>query len=256
VDCASVAVPTNLHREVAGQLLEAGLHLLVEKPIAETTREAEELVALADARKLILQVGHVERFNPVLTVLEARKQPPRFIEAHRLAPYPPPRPGLAPRGTEVSVVLDLMIHDIEVVLHLVASPLVEIRAVGMPVLSPSEDIANVRLEFANGAVANLTASRISPDRMRKIRAFYPDCYLSLDYQAQAGELHRLTPQGIVREECAIDKGDALTIELTSFVDCVRHHHEPKVTGERAAEALRIATRITAEIRARNGAPRA
>ena len=143
------------------------------------------------------------------------------IEAHRLAPYPPPREGLHPRGTEVSVVLDLMIHDIEVILHLVRSEVTEVRAVGVPVLSPSEDIANVRLEFANGCVANITASRISPERMRKIRVFFDDAYLSLDYQEQSGELHRRTATGIVREEVPIDKGDALTLELASFTDCER-----------------------------------
>ena len=186
VDAASVVVPTHLHREVAGVLLEQGLHLLVEKPIAATTQEAEELVDMAQARNLILQVGHIERFNPVLSTLEEHAGTPRFIEAHRLSPFPPPREGMMPRGTEVSVVLDLMIHDIEVLLHLVQSKVVDFHAVGIPVLSPSEDIANVRLQFENGCVANITASRISPEQMRKIRVFYEDAYISLDYQAQEG----------------------------------------------------------------------
>ncbi|MFO1491136.1 MAG: Gfo/Idh/MocA family oxidoreductase [Kiritimatiellia bacterium] len=248
VDAACVVVPTDLHHAVATQLLQAGLHLLIEKPIAATTAEAEDLVRLAQKRNLILQVGHIERFNPVLSVLEGRPAAPRFIEAHRLAPYPPPREGLHPRGTEVSVVLDLMIHDIEVILHLVRSEVTDVRAVGVPVLSPSEDIANVRLEFANGCVANITASRISPERMRKIRVFYADAYLSLDYQEQSGELHRRTATGIVREDIPIDKGDALTLELSSFTDCVRRRGTPIVSGEHASRALRLAVRITQLVR--------
>ena len=167
VSAASVVVPTDLHREVAGYLLEQGVHLLVEKPIAASTSEAEELVALAEQHKCILQIGHIERFNPAFTYLESVADAPRFIEAHRLASYPPPRKGLHPRGTEVSVVLDLMIHDLEVILHLVRSPVKDVRAVGVPVLSPSEDIANVRLLFENGCVANITASRISLEPMRR-----------------------------------------------------------------------------------------
>jgi predicted dehydrogenase len=248
VDAASVAVPTHLHREVAGELLAQGLHLLVEKPIASTTREAEELVAMAQERNLILQVGHIERFNPVLDTLEQQTGRPRFIEAHRLAPFPPPREGQMPRGTEVSVVLDLMIHDIEVLLHLVDSKVVDFHAVGIPVLSASEDIANVRLQFENGCVANVTASRISPEQMRKIRVFYDDAYISLDYQAQEGELHRKTAAGIVREQIPIEKGDALTNELKAFAGCVLHHSQPKVSGEHGAEALRLAVAITQKVR--------
>lgn len=248
VDAASVAVPTPLHREVAGRLLESGVHLLVEKPITATTREAEELVALAQRHGRILQVGHVERFNPVLGFLEQVASRPRFIEAHRLAPFPPPRPDLPPRGTEVSVVLDLMIHDLEVILHLVRSGVREIRAVGVPVLSPSEDIANVRLLFENGCVANVTASRISPERMRKIRVFFEDRYVSLDYQNQSGEVFRKTTGGIAREELSLEKGEPLAIELASFVRCVAARDRPVVSGEHAAEALRLAVAITQRMR--------
>jgi len=244
VDATSVAVPTDLHRKIAGELLEAGIHLLVEKPIASTTAEAEELVELAQSANLILQVGHIERFNPVLSALDNLESAPKFIEATRLAPYPPPRDGALPRGTEVSVVLDLMIHDIEIILHLVKSPIKEIRAVGVPVLSPSEDISNVRLSFENGCVADITASRISADRLRKIRLFFDHAYVSLDYQEQTGEIQRVGPTGILREEIGIIPGDALERELASFVDCVKHHNEPLVTGERASEALRLATQIT------------
>lgn len=252
VEAASVVVPTDRHREVAGALLEQGLHLLVEKPIAASTAEAEELVALAGAHDRVLQVGHVERFNPVMAYLESVAGNPRFIESHRLAPYPPPREGLHPRGTEVSVVLDLMIHDLEIVLHLVRSPLREFHAVGVPVLSPSADIANARLIFANGCVANLTASRISPERMRKIRVFLSDAYISLDYQAQAGEVFRVTPAGITREEVPIEKGEPLANELASFIRCVATRATPVVSGHHASEALTLAVMIQQSIAGAGG----
>ena len=242
-EAASIVVPTDRHRDIAAPFLARGRHLLVEKPIAATTAEAEEMVALAREHDAILQVGHVERFNPVLNYLDTVDGHPRFIEAHRLAPYPPARPGLPPRGTEVSVVLDLMIHDLEVVLHLVRSPVKDFHAVGVPVLSPSEDIANARLIFENGCVANVTASRISPERMRKIRVFYSAAYISLDYQDQAGELYRTEGQGISREKIPIEKGDALTNELRSFAECVLARHEPVVSGQQASDALRLAVDI-------------
>lgn len=246
VEAASIAVPTDLHRAVAGMMIPKGVHLLVEKPIAATTKEAEELVALAGRHGTLLQVGHIERFNPVLSFLEekALKTPPLFIEAHRLAPYPPPRPGAPPRGTEVSVVLDLMIHDLEIILHLVKSPVTEVRAVGVPVLSPTEDICNVRLEFENGCVANLTTSRLSPKRMRKIRVFTADSYLSLNYEKQNGQIYtRGGLAGITRRRVPVEKGDQLTRELRSFLDCVVTKHEPAVTGRQASDALKLATEI-------------
>ncbi|NKB23023.1 MAG: gfo/Idh/MocA family oxidoreductase [Kiritimatiellae bacterium] len=248
VEAASVVVPTYLHRDVAGTLIEQGLHLLVEKPIASTTTEAEELVTLAEDKKVILQVGHIERFNPAFRYLEQAAKQPRFIEAHRLAPYPPPREGLLPRGIEVNVILDLMIHDLEVILHLVQSEVKEVHAVGVPALSPSEDIANVRLSFENGCVANITASRISPERMRKIRVFLEDAYISLDYQNQSGELFRKTGPGITSESVPIEKGEPLLNELGSFVECVAHHGEPVVSGEHAAKALKLAAFITHRLR--------
>lgn len=250
VDAASIVVPTHLHFDVASQMIRAGKHLLVEKPITSTTSEAEELVRLAEQNRVVLQVGHIERFNPVMEYLESAARNPKFIEAHRLSPFPPPREGMHPRGTEVNVVLDLMIHDIEVILHLVHAPVKEVRAVGVPVLSGSEDIANVRLEFENGCVANITASRISPERMRKIRVFVEDAYISLDYQKQAGEVYRKTADGIAGEEVPIQKGEPLANELRSFVDCATHHGTPKVSGEHAAEALKLAARITQLMRAR------
>lgn len=247
-EAASIVVPTDRHREVAGLLLRHGLHLLVEKPIAATTTEAEQLVRLADERKVILQVGHVERFNPVLGFLDSLQKPPRFIEAHRLAPYPPPRDGLPPRGTEVSVILDLMIHDLEIILHLVRSPVKAIHAVGIPVLSPTEDIANVRLVFENGCVANVTASRISPEKMRKIRTFFPDCYVSLDYQEQSGQIYRRDGTTITREKVEIARGEPLANELRSFVRCVAERGQPVVSGAHAAEALKLAVEITRRVR--------
>lgn len=248
IEAASIVVPTDLHRKVAGELIDRGIHLLVEKPIAANTTEAEELVRLSQQKSVILQVGHVERFNPVLGFLDKWKTRPRFIEAHRLAPYPPPRAGLLPRGTEVSVVLDLMIHDLEVILHLVGTPVKDIRAVGVPVLSKSEDIANVRLLFEGDCVANITASRISKDRMRKIRCFFEDAYISLDYQNQSGEVYRKGLVGIKREEIAIEKGEPLANELKSFVRCVAGRDRPVVSGEHAAEALKLAVAITHRIR--------
>src|SRR3954451_4431639 len=193
VDAASVATPTSTHYDVARSLLQSGKHLLIEKPITENTRQASELAKMAGEKNLILQVGHVERFNPVLSALEARLSHPRFIEAHRLSPYPH-------RSTEIGVVLDLMIHDLEIILHLVRSPVENIDAVGVPVLSRGEDIANARIRFENGSVANVTSSRISPEQMRKIRVFQEDVYLSLDYQNQTGEMYRRTPEGLKREE--------------------------------------------------------
>ena len=248
IEAASVVVPTDRHSEVANFLLNNGVHLLVEKPIASSTEEAEKMVATAQKQGVILQVGHIERFNPVLTILENRKKKPLFIEAHRLAPYPPPRPGATPRGTEVSVILDLMIHDLELILHLVNAWPNDIRAVGVPVLSASEDIANVRLAFPNGCVANITASRISPDRLRKIRVFFDDAYVSLDYQQQTGEIRRKTATGITREEIPVEKGEPLALELQSFIQCVARRGQPLVTGEHAADALKLAMKIVQNLR--------
>ncbi len=248
IDAASVVVPTDQHHHIAGQLLERGLHLLIEKPITETTAQAEELVALAAAHDRVLQVGHIERFNPAFTFLDEMHGRPRFIEAHRLAPYPPARPGLPPRGTEVSVVLDLMIHDLEVILHLVPSPIRELHAVGLPVLSSTEDIANVRILFADGCVANVTSSRITPEPIRKFRVFLEDAYVSLDYRKQTGEIRRKSPMGITREAVPIEKGEPLANELRAFARCVMTRDEPMVTGAQAARALQLAAEITRRVR--------
>ncbi len=245
VDAASVATPTNTHFEIGRDLLARGKHLLIEKPITEKTAHASELAALAAERRLVLQVGHVERFNPVLSALEKRLTNPRFIEAHRLSPYPN-------RSTEIGVVLDLMIHDLEIILHLVRSPVQTIDAVGVPVLSRGEDIANARLRFENGCVANITSSRISPEQMRKIRVFQENAYLSLDYQNQSGEMYRRTADGLTREEVAIERGEPLKRELASFLECAATGRAPKVSGFQATAALELAVEITQRI---NSAPR-
>src|SRR5882762_9749678 len=245
VDAASVATPTNTHYEIARSLLGRGKHLLIEKPITDNTGHASELAELAARNGLILQVGHVERFNPVLSALEERLTHPRFIEAHRLSPYPE-------RSTDIGVVLDLMIHDLEIILHFVRSPVQSIDAVGVPVLSKGEDIANARTRFENGCVANVTPSRISPERMRKIRVFQEDVYLSLDYQNQSGEMYRRTAEGLQREEVEIEREEPLKRELAAFIECATTGRAPKVSGFQAAAALELAVEITKRI---NSAPR-
>ena len=269
VDAATVATPTVTHFDFARRLLERGKHVLVEKPFTETPEQARELCDLAQRRGLILQVGHIERFNPALSALEARITRPRFIEASRLSPYPG-------RSLDVGVVLDVMIHDLEIVLHLVRSPWEQVDAVGVSVLSKREDIANVRIRFANGCVANITASRISQDKLRKIRVFQQDAYLSLDYQNQSGYLLRMARQDeqessflgkllgvatdasivtefagkrIVREPVEIEKGEPLQRELMSFVECARAGSQPKVGGVQATAALELALEITRKIEA-------
>lgn len=240
VDAASIATPTSSHFEVARQLLERGKHALIEKPIAESPAHATELAHLAAERQLVLQVGHVERFNPVLSALEQRLTHPRFIEAHRLSPYPN-------RSTDIGVVLDLMIHDLEIILHLVRSPVQTIDAVGVPVLSRGEDIANARIRFEDGCVANITSSRISPERMRKIRVFQEDAYLSLDYQTQSGEMYRKTATGIEREDVEIERDEPLKRQLASFIECATTGRAPKVSGFAATAALELAVEITRRI---------
>jgi predicted dehydrogenase len=240
VDAASVATPTHSHFGVARELLEHGKHLLIEKPITDKTSDAHELARLAAEKRVVLQVGHVERFNPVLDALEELLTHPRFIEAHRLSPYPN-------RSTDIGVVLDLMIHDLEIILHLVRAPVESIDAVGVPVLSKGEDIANARLRFAGGCIANVTSSRISPERMRKIRVFQEDAYLSLDYQTQSGEIYRRVDGKIAREPVAIEREEPLRQQLASFVECAITSRKPKVSGSQAAAALELAVEITREI---------
>lgn len=250
VDAVSIAVPTHLHTSIARECLEQGIDILVEKPLAETLAEAQQLADLARQRSRILQIGHVERFNGAVRALRGIVKSPGFIECHRLSPFPQ-------RGTDVDVILDLMIHDIDVILSLVKSPVTQVNAVGVPVLTDRVDIANARLEFASGCVANVTASRVSLDRVRKIRIFEPEIYISLDYANQEIVIHRriaadhssLPPQPprIVREEVAVEKEEPLRLQLTSFVDSVRERTRPEVSGEEAIEALRVASQILAKI---------
>ncbi len=239
IDAATVAAPTSEHYEIGRRLLEAGKHVLIEKPITETPKEAEELVRLARERSLILQVGHVERFNPVMSALQERLTRPVFIEVHRLSQYPF-------RSLDIGVVLDLMIHDLEIILHLVRSPVKSIDAVGVPVLSKTEDIANARIRFKSGCVANLTASRISTEKMRKIRVWQgePQAYLSLDYQNQAGEIDRLVNGQISREKVSIERDEPLKRELQAFVECASRGQQPLVSGYQAMAALELAIQIT------------
>jgi len=239
-EAVSIAVPTSSHFDVAAQCILAGRHILLEKPMTNTTEEAVKLVEMAKKAGVILQVGHIERFNPILKALEERLTNPHFIEAHRLSPYPG-------RSTDIGVVMDLMIHDLEIILHLVKSPIKNIDAVGIAVLSKGEDIANARIRFENGCIANITTSRISPEKMRKIRVFQDDAYLSLDYQNQAGEIYRKVKSQITREAIPIAKEEPLKRQLSAFIEAVQNHSTPIVSGEQAAGALDVATHILAEI---------
>lgn len=242
VQAASIAAPTSAHHEIGTALLSRGIHVLIEKPITANTAEAMELVDMARAKNAVLQVGHVERFNPVLEALEQRLTHPRFLEVTRLSQYPF-------RSLEIGVVLDLMIHDLEIILHLVRSPVTSIDAVGVAVLSKGEDIANVRLHFENGCVANVTASRISIEKMRKIRVFQEDAYLSLDYGHQTGEIYRLVDGRIVKEKVAIERDEPLLRELRHFVECAQLGRQPVVGGREAVAALDLAMEITRRIQA-------
>jgi len=237
VDAATVAVPTIAHREVGCALMEKGVHVLMEKPIADTLDDARVLIETSQRCGKILQVGHIERFNPVMRELEDRLSEPRFIEAHRLSPFPN-------RSIDIGVVLDLMIHDLEIILHLVRSPIESVDAVGVAVMTSREDIANARIRFKNGCVANVTASRISPERMRKIRVFQGDCYLSLDYQEQTAGMYRMAEGGIEKVEVNVEKDEPLKLELASFVECARAGSTPEVSGQQGAAALDLALEIT------------
>ena len=237
VEVVSVATPTNTHRSIGESLLEKGKHLLIEKPIAESALDAQALVNLATEMNCVLQVGHIERFNPVLGEIEERLKDPRFIEVHRLSPFPN-------RSMDIGVVLDLMIHDLEIVLHLVKSKIQSIDAVGVPVLTGREDIANARIRFESGCVANITASRISPEKMRKLRVFEGESYLSLDYQAQEGQFYWKDGMEIKMEPVEVEKDEPLKRELESFVECASMGRQPAVSGHEATAALELAIEIT------------
>jgi predicted dehydrogenase len=241
VDAVSIAVPTQAHLEVAAPFLDRGVPVLVEKPLARSTEEADQMIALAAARGTVLAVGHTERFNPAVAVAARHLQNPRFVEVHRLGTFPE-------RSLDIDVVFDLMIHDLDIVLSLVGGPVASVEAVGVPVLTGRVDIANARLRFENGCIANITASRISRDRVRKIRFFQPDAYLSIDYAAQEFEMYRLVRGQAVRPEIEGGKIDVareepLVRELTDFLDAVRTGRQPLVTGQDGRRALELAQRI-------------
>ena len=261
VQAVNIATTTTAHYDVARQALDRGIHTFIEKPITETIDQAKELVALADAKKLALQVGHIERFNPAILALEQYKIRPLFIESHRLAQF-------NPRGSDVAVVLDLMIHDIDLILSLVRSRVVRVDANGVAVVSGSEDIANARLQFENGCVANVTASRISQNKMRKMRLFQNDAYISIDFSQGLAEVFRLVDEGdvsvkptmmlgkidlgqkkrvIVYEQPEVKEVNALKYELELFIKSVMDGTEPPVTGHDGLQALEVAQEILKKI---------
>lgn len=240
VDAVSVATPTNLHYKIAYDFLKHNIHTLVEKPFTNRLKEADSLIKIAKKNKLTLQVGHIERFNSVFTATQKLINEPKFIECHRLSPFPN-------RSLDVGAVLDLMIHDIDIVLGLVNSRLKKIEAVGVSVLTKFEDIANARLSFKNGCVANLTASRVSDEWMRKIRIFQKDTYISLDYKEARASIYKKTGLAITKEDLPIEKEQPLKKELESFLDCVNTHKEPLVSGPVAREALKVALEIQNQI---------
>jgi len=240
VDCAVVATPTTTHFEVARALLEAGRDVLVEKPIADEESAGRELVAIARRADRVLQVGHVERYNPAITAVAPLLRQIRYIEAERLGVF-------VGRSLDVDVLLDLMIHDLNLVLSLLGSEVVEVRAVGVPVLTEKVDITNVRLELANGAVANLTASRVSQERVRKIRFFSSEAYISVDTKEQEVKGFRLNNRSIEPMAVQVEKQEPLRAELESFLQCVRDRKRPLVDGQDGVAAVALAKRVAAAI---------
>jgi len=252
VDAVSIVVPTPMHFSVSRDFLSNNVDVLIEKPITTTLEEADELIQMAADRGLLIQVGHLERFNPAVVALDGRIHNPRFIESHRLSVF-------QERGTDVSVVLDLMIHDIDIILSFVRSDVTSIHAAGVPVISGQVDIANARLEFKNGCVANVTASRISNRTERKIRLFQRDAYISVDFanheitliHQTEGETDPVT-SGMEREQMCFTKSDALDDEIRSFVGAVRRREPPEVTGQMGRNALQVALSIMDQISVTSG----
>ncbi len=242
VDAVSIAVPTQAHVEVAAPFLDRGIPVLVEKPLARSVEEADELIDLAAARGTVLAVGHTERFNPAVGVAARHLNNPRFVEVHRLGTFPE-------RSLDIDVVFDLMIHDLDIVLSMVGGGVTSVEAVGVPVLTGRVDIANARLRFDNGCIANITASRISRDRVRKIRFFQADAYLSIDYASQEVEMYRLVKgeaprPGIEGGKLEVAREEPLVRELADFLEAVRTGRAPLVTGQDGRRALELAQRIT------------
>ena len=239
-DAVSVVCPTDLHAEVSIPLLDYGCHLLVEKPLCTSSTEAELILSRAKENKLIVQVGHIEHYNPVMDFLEEAVDAPKYLTVDRLAPF-------QPRGTEVGVVLDLMIHDIGIALALVSSPLKSVDAIGVRVLSQTEDIANARLVFENGCVANLNASRVSEKKAREIRVFQDSGYLSLDFMNQKGHFIQKKGMQLEKNEVPVEKGEPLALEIASFLDCVLEAKTPKTDGSFGKSALEVALAVTKKI---------
>ena len=239
-DVVSVVSPTDLHAEVAIPLMNNGCHLLIEKPLCVSINEAEDILKIAKQNQSIVQVGHIEHYNPVMTFLEEAVDSPKYLTVERLAPF-------QPRGTEVGVVLDLMIHDIGIAMALVKSPIKSVDAIGVRVLSPTEDIANARVVFENGCVANLSASRVSEKKAREIRVFQDSGYLSLDFMNQKG--HFIVKNGIElsKKEVPVEKGEPLALELESFIACVTGTQAPKTDCAFGKSALEVALTITKQI---------
>ena len=241
-EALSIVVPTDLHAEVAVPAIESGCHLLIEKPICANLEEAEKVLAASKRHDVLVQVGHIEHFNPVMSYLEENVKNPMFITADRLAPF-------NIRGTEVGVVLDLMIHDLGIIQQLVRSPIEKVDAVGVNVLSGREDIANARITFKSGCVANLNTSRVSSKKVREIRVFQNNGYLSLDFMEQKGHLVRRKGMALEKEDIPIEKDEPLKLELQAFLACVRDKQNPKVSGEVGRSALEVAIKITEMIEA-------
>lgn len=241
VDAVSIATTTDTHYGIAKDFLLNKIHTLVEKPFTTGLKEADSLIELAKNNRLILQVGHIERFNSAFGATRDIVRHPRFIECHRLSPFPH-------RSLDVGAVLDLMIHDIDIVIGIVPSKITKIESVGINVLTKFEDIANSRITFSNGCVANLTASRVSDEAMRKIRIFQEDMYISLDYKEAKAVVYRKDGHSISKESLPIEKEQPLQKELRSFIDCVSQNKVPLVSGEVAREALEVALEIQEQIR--------
>lgn len=240
VDAVSIAVPTKLHYRIASDFLNHNVHTLVEKPFTDKLKQADSLIKIARANKLILQVGHIERFNSAFSATQKLIKQPKFIECHRLSPFPN-------RSIDVGAVLDIMIHDIDIILGLVPSGIKKIESVGINVLTPFEDIANARICFKNGCVANLTASRVSDEVIRKIRIFQEDTYISLDYKEAKASVYKKSGLSITKQDLPIEKEQPLQKEIASFLDCIINSKQPLVSGRVAREALAVALEIQKQI---------
>jgi len=244
VKAVSIVVPTNLHYKIAKEFLENGIHVLIEKPITQTVEEAEELTRLAEEKNLIIQVGHIERFNPVVRAVEPLLKDPRFIECHRAGPYTKKR-----RVKDVGVVLDLMIHDIDIILSLVKSEVKHIEAVGVSTISPYEDTANVRLTFKNGTIADIIASRVTKDEIRKIQISQEDSLLIMDYLHHDAYLIKRKGEKVIKKRLRTKNKEPLKMELKSFIASVQNNSKPLVSGAEGARALSVALAILDKIKA-------